>query len=84
MAAQDQQEKKDRPEHGKSHHASVQSDNDYTDPQSRQAEGKKPAHAQPGRSGGEVSQAQPNQKTDNTRPGGNRKKGSNQGALDHD
>ena len=84
MAAQDQPEKKDQPVHGKAYGASVRSENDFTDPQSLQAEGKRSLHAQPGHRGAPASKAKANPKTDNTRSHGNRPKGSNQGGVDHD
>jgi hypothetical protein len=81
--AQDRDEKKDHPRAGGGHRG--QEDNDYfDDPQSEQAEGKRALHSQPGRKVGAPSSMGGPAATDNTRPGGNRRKGSNQGGLDHD
>lgn len=81
--AQDRDEKKDHPRAGGGHRG--QDDNErFDDPQSERAEGKRTRHSQPGRKGGAPSSAGGPAPTDNTRPGGNRKKGSNQGGLDHD
>lgn len=80
--AQDRDEKKDHPRRDGRHRG--QEDDDYfTDPQAEQAEGKRTPHSQPGSNQSEQAKSSGSPKQDNTVSGGNRRKGSNQGRIDH-
>ncbi|HZO88502.1 MAG TPA: hypothetical protein VFB38_09185 [Chthonomonadaceae bacterium] len=78
---QDVDEKKDHfPDRGRR-----SEDMDFEDPQANQSKGR-PKHiphpsGHPSQAG--VPHSEPNPPTDNTVPGGNRRKGSNVGRLDH-